>query len=72
MSVLEQAVTDVSAAVKEMLGEIEDSVVGTYTLADAIREGGSCSPGQSQDWAGEDGSVCALSAAAAAIRAHKA
>lgn len=71
MSVLEKAVTDLSFSVKEMLDEIEEKVE-QYTLADAMREGAACSPGQARTWAESDGSVCALSAAAAAVRARQA
>lgn len=47
---------------KEMLGEIEMSVLTNFTLADAIREGSSVSK-QEYGWGRAD-SACALSAAA--------
>lgn len=61
----------VSEKVREMLAGIEENVVLNYTLADAIREGASVA-GQSRDWTDEDGNVCALSAATAALKARRA
>lgn len=71
MSIHTQRIDDVSQRVRDMLAGIEEDVVLNYTLADAIREGASVS-GQARDWTDDDGNVCALSAATAAVRARRA
>lgn len=53
---------------KKVLGEIELNVLGNYTLADAIREGGLVTV-QAHDW-GNGESACALSAAVIAARSR--
>lgn len=57
-----------SPAFKEMLNQIEDSVVNGYTLADAMREGSSVTK-QAYTW-GSGSSACALSAAGIAAKAR--
>lgn len=69
MNTVVKAVTDLSEEIKSMLTDLEQRVE-TYTLADAIREGGKHAPGQAEDWAYNTGEVCALSAAAASIKAR--
>lgn len=61
----------VSDKVREQLRDIEIGVLTEGpTLASLIREGSSVSD-QAYNWQNEQGGVCALSAAEAALRARK-
>ena len=70
MSIHTKRIDEVSERVKTMLAGIEEDVVLNYTLADAIREGASVA-NQARDWTDEEGNVCALSAATAALKARR-
>lgn len=68
------AIRQTTAQLEAELAAIGDVVLdeegrARYTLADAIREGGSVAE-QARNWSGPEGQVCALSAAAAACRAR--
>ena len=69
MNTLDIAVNDLSERLKADLADLEEDVT-TYSLADAIREGASKARQCHTGWSGADGSVCALSMAAAAVRAR--
>lgn len=67
----QEAIDKVSSDVKSMLGDIEYEVVTEgVTLATLMREGSQVSD-QAYSWSDEQGGVCALSAAEAALRARK-
>lgn len=66
---LPMAVELLSDELREDLAEIEDAVT-TYSLADALREGASKGTQMHGNWVGPNGSVCALSMAAAAVRSR--
>ena len=55
---------------EETLEELDLEQSMTYSLADAIREGSSVTDQCINGWTGEDGSVCALSAALIAAKAR--
>jgi hypothetical protein len=55
---------------KEKLEDLDLEQAMTYSLADAIREGSSVTDQCVGGWWDEDGSVCALSAAAIAAKAR--
>lgn len=58
---------------KGLIAEVDAvglEVATSYTLADAIREGASVSPGQAYDWSDSMGNTCALSAAVVAAKAR--
>lgn len=70
MTMKVDAVEQVSERVKDMLRDVELEVLTEgLTLSQLIREGSQVSD-QSVGWTDDDGNVCALSAAEAALRAR--
>jgi hypothetical protein len=67
--ILDPVTTEIIEKMKAELAVIEDKVVNTYTLADAIREGSKYTEQKRLAWYG-DGEACALSAAYIALRAR--
>lgn len=68
MNVLDRKALELSEQLQAELGAIELDVTTSYTLADAIREGGLVSK-QARGWGNGD-NACALSAAVIAAKAR--
>lgn len=63
--------TVIEAAAESLADKLPElEAAANYTLADAIREGSTAGPQRVGDWTGPNGEMCALSAAAAALRAR--
>lgn len=68
---LHPAVESLSQELADDLAKIEEAVTTRYSLADALREGSTKGKQHHGGWVSPDGSsVCALSQAAAAVRAR--
>lgn len=73
LAIIEANVPAVAAKIAE--AERADEIAGlekaaSLTMADLIREGSSCTEQRIGGWTGEDGSMCALSAAICAAKAR--